>query len=422
MTQTRPSMEIVELDDHFMQDPHSVYADLNEKGPIHQVKIPPGVPVCGGLTVWLVTGYEEVRASLADPRLSTDLRRTEALFAQNQPDSTKRGAFSSTFANHMLHNDPPDHTRLRKLVNKAFTSRAVEQLAPQIEQISREIIDSLPERETVDLLDLYAFPLTFRVICALLGVPEGDQENFKDWSEQLISGGSAEVTAAASAAMHGYLTQLIAQKRNTPGDDVLSALVQARDADDRLEENELISMAFLLILAGHETTANTISNGTLHLMTNRSQWDALLADRTLLAGAIEEFLRLESPLKHATFRCVTEPLRIGGIELRAGDFVLISLAAANRHAGHFAGDPQALDIRRPTKGHLAFGHGIHYCLGASLARLEAHIAFTGLLDQYPGMRLAVEPQSLRWRTSALMRGLHELPVRLVPAHQDHPAS
>lgn len=422
MTQIPLSPDIIELDDQFMQDPHAVYARLNEKGPLHQVRIPPGVPVCGGLTVWLVTGYDQVRAALADPRLSTDLRKTEALFAQNQPDSTKRGGFSSTIANHMLHNDPPDHTRLRKLVNKAFTSRAVERLVPQIERIADELLDNLPERETVDLLDLYAFPLTFRVICALIGVPEEDQENFKEWSKQLISGGSAEVAAAASATMHDYLTRLVASKRDAPGEDVLSALVQARDADDRLAENELISMAFLLIIGAHETTANTVSNGLLHLMTNLSQWEALARDRSLLAGAIEEFLRLESPLKHATFRCVTESLWIGDVELPAGDFVLISLAAANRHSGHFPGDPQVLDIERQTRGHVAFGHGIHYCLGAPLARVEAHIAFSALLNRYPGMRLAADPQDLRWRTSTLIRGLHELPVRLVSAPQGHVGS
>ncbi|MEU5599657.1 cytochrome P450 [Streptomyces sp. NPDC020298] len=406
--------EVIELDDDFMQDPHSIYARLNERGPLHRVKIPQGVPVTGGLTVWLVTGFDEVRAALSDPRLSTDLRRTDELFARNQADSTKRGGFSSTIANHMLHNDPPNHTRLRKLVNKAFTSRAVERLAPQIEQVSHELLDSLPENETVDLLDLFAFPLTFRIICALLGVPEEDQENFKEWSKQLISGGSPEIAAAASATMHTYLTELIAQKRREPADDVLSALVEARDEDDRLVENELISMAFLLIIGAHETTANTVSNGTFHLMTHLDQWAALIADRDLLPGAIEEFLRLESPLKHATFRCVTEPLTIGDTELPTGDFVLISLAAANRHAHRFDGDTQELDITRPTKGHVAFGHGIHYCLGAPLARLETRIAFDALLSRYPGMRLAADPAELRWRTSTLIRGLYALPVRLVP--------
>ncbi|GAA3918361.1 cytochrome P450 [Streptomyces lacrimifluminis] len=415
MTQFSPLTEIIELDDHFMQAPHTVYAGLNEKGPLHQVKIPPGVPVCGGLTVWLVTGYEEVRSALSDPRLSTDLRKTEELFAQNQPDATKRGGFSSTIANHMLHNDPPNHTRLRKLVNKAFTSRAVERLAPQIEKVSHELLDALPDDETVDLLDLFAFPLTFRIICALLGVPEEDQEDFKEWSKQLISGGSAEIAAAASATMHDYLTQLVARKRREPAADVLSALVEARDADDRLEENELISMAFLLIIGAHETTANTVANGTLHLMTNLDQWNALLADRSLLPGAIEEFLRLESPLKHATFRCVTEPVQIGDVELPVGAFVLISLAAANRHANRFEGDTQQLDISRPAKGHIAFGHGIHYCLGAPLARLETQIAFNALLDRYPEMRLAAAPADLRWRTSTLIRGLYTLPIRLIPA-------
>ncbi|MEU0085906.1 cytochrome P450 [Streptomyces sp. NPDC006274] len=401
----------LELDDAFMQDPHSVYTRLNAEGSAHRVMMPPGVPVCGGLPVWLITGYEEVRSALADPRLSTDLNRTDRLFAQNEPDRNKRGAFSSALATHMLHSDPPDHTRLRKLVNKAFTSRAIEKLRPEIEQITGELLAALPDEDPVDLLDAFAFPLPIRVICLLLGVPLEEQENFKSWSKALVSGDSPAATAAASTAMIEYLGDLIERKRRTPTDDVLAALVSARDVDDRLTETELVSMAFLLFIGGHETTVNTLGNGTLHLMRNLDQWEALRQDRSLLPGAVEEFLRLESPLKHATFRCATEDLRIGDTEIPAGDFVLLALASANRDPERF-GDPHTLDVRRPTGGHVAFGHGIHYCLGAPLARMEAQIAFGALLDTFPAMRLAVDPEDVRWRTSTLIRGLHSLPVRL----------
>ncbi|MFJ6141792.1 cytochrome P450 [Kitasatospora sp. NPDC092286] len=398
------------LDGNFMQDPHSTYAELSAKGSAHRVMMPPEVPICGGLAVWLITGYEEVRAALADPRLSTDLGKTDRLFAQNEPDQDKRGAFSSTLATHMLHSDQPDHTRLRKLVNKAFTSRAIEQLRPEIESITGELLDTL-EGDEVDLLDAFAFPLPIRVICLLLGVPIEEQENFKAWSKALVSGESAEATAAASTEMIAYLRELIERKRKAPTGDVLSGLVAARDQEDRLSETELISMAFLLFIGGHETTVNTLGNGTYHLLQHLDQWEALRADRSLLPGAVEEFLRLESPLKHATFRCATEALQVGDIEIPAGDFVLISLASANRDAERYP-NPQDLDIARPTGGHLAFGHGIHYCLGAPLARLEAQIAFNALLDRFPDMRLAVDPQELGWRTSTLIRGLHRVPVKL----------
>ncbi|MET8181012.1 hypothetical protein [Streptomyces sp. NPDC005336] len=252
--------DALELDYAFMQDPHAVYARLSAEGSAHRVMMPPEVPVCGGLPVWLITGYEEVRAALADPRLSTDLSNTDRLFAQREPDQNKRGAFSSALATHMLHSDPPNHTRLRKLVNKAFTSRTIEKLRPEIERVTAELIAGLPDDETVDLLDLFAFPLPIRVICLLLGVPIEDQGNFRSWSKALVSGESPEVTAAASTAMIEYLRELIERKRRVPTEDVLAALVAARDVDDRLTETELVSMAFLLFIGGHETTVNTGSS------------------------------------------------------------------------------------------------------------------------------------------------------------------
>lgn len=400
-----------ELDDAFVQDPYPVYAKLGTEGSAHRVRMPPGVPLCGGLPVWLITGYDAVRAALADPRLSNDLNRIDGLFAQNEPDRTKRGGFSSALASHMLHTDPPDHTRLRKLVNKAFTGRAIEALRPEIAKITDGLIGALAEHDTVDLLDAFAFPLPIRVICLLLGVPVEEQENFKSWSKALVSGTGPEAASAAATAVTGYLGELIERKRHAATDDMLTALVSAHDADDRLTGTELVSMAYLLFIAGFETTLNALGNGTLHLMRNLDQWEALREDRTLLPGAVEEFLRLESPLKHTTFRCATESLRIGDAEIPAGDFVLLAIASANRDPQRFD-DPHALDIRRPAAGHLAFGHGIHYCLGAPLARMEVRTAFGALLDAFPAMRLAVDPGDLHWRNSTIIRGLDSLPVRL----------
>ncbi|MCS7476990.1 cytochrome P450 [Umezawaea endophytica] len=402
---------LLELDDAFVQDPYSVYAKLSAEGSAHRVLMPPGVPLCGGLPVWLITGYDAVRSALADPRLSTDLTRIDGLFAQKEPDRGKRGGFSSALASHMMHTDPPDHTRLRKLVSKAFTGRAVEALRPEIVKITDGLTAALSDHDSVDLLDAFAFPLPIRVICLLLGVPVEEQDNFKSWSRALVSGDSPEAAAAAATAVAGYLGELIERKRRVSSDDVLSALVSARDVDDRLTETELVSTAYLLFIAGFETTLNALGNGTLHLMRNLDQWEALREDRTLLPGAVEEFLRLESPLKHATFRCATEPLGIGGVEIPAGDFVLLAIASANRDPQRFA-DPHVLDVRRPAAGHLAFGHGVHHCLGAPLARVEALTAFGALLDAFPAMRLAADPEDLRWRNSTIIRGLDSLPVRL----------
>ncbi|GHH34857.1 cytochrome P450 family protein [Lentzea cavernae] len=404
---------LLELDDAFVQDPYSVYAKLNAEGSAHRVRMPPGVPLVGGLPVWVITGYDAVRSALADPRLSTDLNRIDGLFAQKEPDRGKRGGFSSIIASHMLHRDQPDHTRLRKLVSKAFTGRAIAALRPEVQRITDGLVAALADRDddVVDLLDAFAFPLPIRVICLLLGVPVEEQENFKSWSAALVSGNSPEEATAAASAVAEYLFELIERKRGGTGDDLLTALVAARDVDDRLTETELVSTAYLLFVAGFETTLNALGNGTLHLMGNLEQWEALREDRTLLPGAVEEFLRLESPLKHATFRCARESLTVGDTEIPAGDFVLLAIASANRDPERFA-EPHELDVRRPAAGHLAFGHGIHHCLGAPLARVEVQMAFNALLDAFPAMRLAADPGDLRWRNSTIIRGLDSLPVRL----------
>ncbi|SDP68686.1 cytochrome P450 family protein [Lentzea jiangxiensis] len=405
---------LLELDDAFVQNPYAVYAKLSAEGSAHRVRMPPGVPLIGGLPVWVITGYDAVRSALADPRLSTDLNRIDGLFAQKEPDRGKRGGFSSVIASHMMHKDPPDHTRLRKLVSKAFTGRAIAALRPEIQKVTDGLVAALADRdpdEAVDLLDAFAFPLPIRVICLLLGVPVEEQENFKSWSEALVSGNSPEEATAAATAVAEYLGELIGRKRRGTADDLLTALVSARDVDDRLTETELISTAYLLFIAGFETTLNAVGNGTLHLMRNLPQWDALREDRSLLPGAVEEFLRLESPLKHATFRCARESLTVGDVEIPAGDFVLLAIASANRDPERFA-DPHALDVRRSATGHLAFGHGVHHCLGAPLARVEAQMAFGALLDAFPAMRLAADPEDLWWRNSTIIRGLDSLPVRL----------
>jgi cytochrome P450 len=394
-----------QLDDEFLQNPHALNKRLRAEGPVRPVVLP------RGLKVWLVTRYADVRAALADPRLRKDSRKIDDLFDMHstEPQSFRGG--ESLFG-HMLNSDPPDHERLRRLVNKAFTARRIEQLRPRIEEITNGLLAGIGPTADVDLLDVFAFPLPITVICELLGVPTKDRDDFRTWSNVLISGGvPAADIQAGGIAMAGYLSALIEAKRADPGADMMSALVQSHDADDRLAHDELVAMAFLLLVAGHETTVNLIANGVLALITNPDQLAALRADRSLLPGAIEEFLRFESPVKNATFRFTIEPTELGGVLVPARELVVLSLGSANRDPDRYA-DPDHLNIERDTSGHMAFGHGIHYCLGAPLARLEAEIAFNRLLDTYDRIELAAPVDDLRWRPGMLIRGLERFPVHL----------
>jgi cytochrome P450 len=387
------------LGPEYFGDPHSVHERLREQGPVVPVIMPDGMPA------WVVTGYGDVRAALADPRLVKDWRRV-----MSQAEIAEESAESAMLGLHMLNLDPPDHIRLRRLVTKAFTARRVEQLRPRISAITGSLLSSLPDE--VDLLESFAFPLPVTVICELLGVPAEDRDDIRLWSAAAVSSTMppSEVRAAVTA-MASYFPALVAAKRKSPGDDLLSALIQAQDAGDRLSENELVSMIFLLLVAGHETTVNLIASGTLTLLLHPSLREALLADRSLLPGAIEELLRYVSPVNHATLRFTTAATPIAGVTIPERQVVLLALSAANRDPSRFALPDQA-DIGRDTSGHLAFGHGIHYCLGAPLARLEAEVAFGALLDAFPRMALAVPPESLQWRPSSLIHGLETLPVRV----------
>ncbi|UBU13549.1 cytochrome P450 family protein [Nonomuraea gerenzanensis] len=356
------------------------------------------------LRVWLVTRYAEARELLNDPSLAKDSARAVELF----PPGTA-GPYASSLAAHMLNSDPPDHTRLRRLVNKEFTARTVSRLRPRIEQITDGLLDGLAGAGESDLLESFAFPLPIAVICELLGIPASDHDEFRTWTAPFVAASSAEEMGAAHAWMLDYLTRLVAAKRAEPGEDLLSQLVHGCDEGDRLSHDEVVSMAFLLLVAGHETTVNLIANSVLALIADPDQQAALRADPALLPGAVEEFLRFDGPINIATLRFTTEPVRVGDVEIPANEFVFISLLAANRDPDRFP-DPDRLDLTRQDGGHLAFGHGIHYCVGAPLARLEAQIAIGRLLDRFT----TIEPASptLRWRASTLIRGLETLPVRL----------
>jgi cytochrome P450 len=392
--------EPLELDLEFFQDPHAIYALLREEGPARQVVMPNGVPG------WLVTSYDDARSLLGDPRISKDNSRAAGLFPPGLA-----GPHALPLSASMLNSDPPDHTRLRKLVTRAFTSQTIAGLRPRIEQVAGELLDAMPAGATVDLLSAYALPLPIAIISDMLGVPVADRDDFRDWTLAFVTVTSPEPLAEASRQLTAFLAAIVEDKRAHPGDDMLSRLVQVSDGSDRLSADELLSMAFLLLVAGFETTVNLIANGVLSLLRHPGQLALLQSDPTLLPGAVEEFLRYEGPVNVATVRFTTEPLRVGGADIPAGQFVMISPLAANRDERRFA-DPDHLDIARPPSGHIAFGHGIHHCLGAPLARLEGQVAIGRLLSRFPDLALAAEPGELRWRSSTLMHGLRTLPVRL----------
>jgi cytochrome P450 len=394
-----------QLSDGYFQDPHSYFARMREKEPVTEVKLPEGG------RVWMITRYDDVRGALADPRLHKDWAR------KLQPPEWTPDAVSGFLSVHLLNLDPPHHTRLRKLVNKAFTARRVAGLRPRVEALTASLLDAMAARACagqtqVDLIEAFAFPLPITVICELVGIPAADQEEFKIWSHAVVSSVvSPQEFRDAGIVMFRYFTDLVAAKRAHPGDDLLSALIEARDSGESLDEPELIAMLFLLLIAGHETTANLIASGTLALLTHPGELSLLRSCPSLLPAAVEELLRYCSPVNHATDRFTLDPAGIAGVTIPGREWVLCVISSANRDPARFA-DPDRLDLNRDASGHLAFGHGIHYCLGAPLARLEAEVAFGALLARFPDLSLAVPEESLRWRPSSLIRGLETLPVRL----------
>jgi cytochrome P450 len=402
----RTADTVVELDSAFFADPYDLYARLRAESPVARARTPVGLPV------WLVTRYDDARQALNDPRLAKDATGFAQALDRHPVPPERRTVFTQELSSHMLSSDPPDHTRLRKLVSRAFTMRAIASMRPRIEEIAAGLTDQMAAGPAeVDLLDTFAFPLPMSVICDLLGVPDAERATFRTWSNTLLSSdGAAAERTAAGAAMAQYLGALVAEKRARPADDMLSAIVAASEDADRLSADETVSMAFLLLVAGHETTVNLIGNGMLALLRHPDRLTELRADPDLTPRAVEEFLRFDGPVDMATFRHTTESVEIGGTTIPPGEVVLVALASANRDPGHYPAADD-LDLHRDA-GHLAFGFGLHHCLGAPLARLEGDVAFRTLLTRFPDLALACTPEELTWRSSILMRGLTRLPVRL----------
>ncbi|WP_326668458.1 cytochrome P450 family protein [Streptomyces sp. NBC_01257] len=384
-------------DPRFLQDPYPIYAAMRSSCPVQPV--PAG---SGGRISYLVTGYAEAREALGDARLSKD---TAAFFAGKATGRRLHPAVAHT----MLATDPPQHTRLRKLVTKAFTTGAVAELRPFIAEVTGSLLDQWPAGGRFDFVAGLAVPLPVIVICELLGVPEADRPDVQRWSGELFAAGRPEVIDAASHSMAGYMTDLIAAKRVHPGGSVLDRLISARDGDDLLSEDELVSLAVLLLVAGHETTGNFLGNAALALLRHPAELHRLREDPDEVPAALDELLRFDSPVSTATFRFTTEDVTLGGTDIPAGSPVLVALGAANRDPARFA-SPDLLDPDRDAGAHLGFGHGIHRCVGAPLAKAEAEIALRAVLTRFPGIRLAVPPDRLEWRRTRLVRGLASLPL------------
>ncbi|MEY9947233.1 cytochrome P450 [Kitasatospora sp. GAS1066B] len=397
----------------FAADPYPAYAWLREHAPVHRTTLPSGVDA------WLVTRYADARQALADARLSKN-----PAHHSEQAHRTGRvgipGERQADLMTHLLNIDPPDHTRLRRLVSKAFTPRTVAEFEPRVQQLTDRLISGFAARGSADLIHEFAFPLPIYAICDLLGVPAEDQDDFRDWAGMMIrhGGGPRGGVARAVKRMRSYLAELIHRKRAEPGEDLISGLIRASDHGEHLSENEAAAMAFILLFAGFETTVNLIGNGMYTLMNHpeqraRLQESVRRGERELLTTAVEELLRYDGPVELATWRFATAPLSIGGVDIPVGDPVLVVLAAADRDPARF-GRPDTLDLARKDNPHLGFGHGIHYCIGAPLARLEGQAALATLLTRLPDIEFAGEPAELRWRGGLIMRGLRELPVSFTP--------
>jgi cytochrome P450 len=394
-------------------NPFPVFAAVRELGPVHAVTL------ADGHDAYLVVGYDEARIALNESRLSKDMHAAlatgEGVVAEGLP--------GPSFARHMLSVDPPDHSRLRRLVSSAFTPRRVEQLRPRVQAVIDELLDAIaaagPDAR-VDLVRAFAFPLPFTVICELLGVPESERAALGTGFTGMLTPYSTPDEFArakqASDSVVAMLEALVAGKQQVPGDDLVSALSSARDGAERLNTQELLSTIFQLMVAGHDTTASLIGNGMVALLEHPDELAALRSDPSRLADAIEELLRYDAPVPHSTFRYAVAPIDIGGVTIPSGAQVIISLAAANRDTGQYT-EPDRLDLDRDETRHLAFGHGIHFCLGAPLARMEGHLALGSLLARVPRLQLAVAAGELHWGhgDGLVLRGLTELPVIPGPA-------
>ncbi|MFD9746997.1 cytochrome P450 [[Kitasatospora] papulosa] len=395
-----------------LSDPYPTLARMRQSAPVSVLHSD------GGLRLWIIPRYTDVRAALSDHRLAQDVRRAQAL-----ADSRVEGVNLGAEITHMLSSDPPDHTRLRRVVQTAFSRKRVQAMRPMVERITLELLDELDPATarhttrtttaTVDLIRDFAFPLPILVVCELLGLPPQDRNLYREWSTAIVTQEGDHTAFQQAVHEMGSYVLAIADRRIRLNDrpaDLLTDLLAARERGE-LTDDEIVGMVALLLIGGHETTVNLLGTSCLALLRNPDQAAWLRADPTRMPIAVEEFLRYDSPICMATTRFTTQPVDIGGVEIPQDEFVLLSLGAANRDPARFQ-DPDRLILDRQDTGHLAFGGGIHRCLGALLGKLETEIALTALLARFPEITLACQEHDLRWRNTMMLRGLETLPLTL----------
>jgi pimeloyl-[acyl-carrier protein] synthase len=393
------------FDKRLFTDPYTIYRELRQRDPVHRSRLD---------DMWVLTRYADVLSVLTDKRFSADDRNSR-MSGRGRRELMAEGQLQQEdFEPSMLRLDPPDHTRLRSLVTRAFTPRAVEALRPRVEEIVQEHLDTVAARGRMDVIRDLAYPLPVIVIAEMLGIPTEDRERFKHWSDEVVrtlgivsSPEDVRRSMQAGRELRQYLEAIAAERRASPREDLLSALLAAEEAGDKLSTEEVFSTVQLLLIAGNETTTNLIGNGLLALMRHPDAMAELRADPSLMENAVEELLRYDSPVQ-MTSRVPTEDVEVDGKVLPRGTVVLLLTGAANRDPAQFT-EPDRLDIHRQDIRHLSFGQGIHYCLGAPLARLEAPIALNALLQRFPDIRL--DPADhLEWGDNTVLRGLRRLPV------------
>src|SRR5262245_33375076 len=393
------------LSQEFKANPFPLLAHLRMEQHVRRVTLPDTTPV------WLVTRYEDVKSLLTDERFAKS--RYNALTPgqlRKQPLVPPR---IRPWERTMIDLDPPNHTQLRQLVHKAFTPRLIERMRERVQTLANELLDAVSRKGEMDLIRDYALPLPMTIITEILSVPIQDQDKFHKWSKMIVSVDQFNANWRVIPAMwkfNRYLRRFFKVRRDDLRDDLVSALIQGEELGDRLSEDELLTMVFLLLVAGHETTVNLIGSGMLELLQHPDQMERLSRDPSLIKSAVEELLRYTAPVFMSTERYAREGVTIHGVTIPRGEMALGVIGSANRDETVFE-NPDTLDIAREPNKHLSFGHGIHYCLGAALARLEAQIAINTLLERMPKLRMKGSPESLRWRPSLILRGLESLPAK-----------
>ncbi len=389
------------LNEEFIQNPFPIYKDICENEPVHRFLLP------NGSFAWIITTYKEATEVLSDSRFVTNYPE------QYETTQVILPPHKEIISRNLLSVNPSDHRRLRRLIQKAFTPRMVNELRGRIEEVSNELLDKVQDKGEMDLIEDFAFPLPIIVICEMLGVPIEDQEKFRKWSNVIMEGfNNPQLSQQSEVVMMefvDYLKELISQRRNHLQKDLISDLLKVEEEGDVLSEHELYALVFVLIIAGHETTVNLIGNGLIALLENPDQKEKLESQPELIHSAIEEILRYNGPAEVSNIRFAIEDVAVGGVYIKKGEMVFIALSSANRDPKQFM-EPDSFNITREANNHIAFGKGIHFCLGAPLARLEGEIAINTLLRRMPNLQLNTDLCSPEWRPGMIIRGLKKIPV------------